>query len=98
MPTAELPESKDEVASSNATFLGLRFAGELGYMIAVPAVLFGFGGAYLDKYIHTTPLFIILGLVVAFALSAIGVTRKVKEIVEATPDPKRKKEPLPPLK
>lgn len=84
-------EKADEKASENATFLGLKFAAELGYMIAVPAVVFGFGGAYLDKQLHSTPVFILIGLVLAFTISVVGVVRKVKEIVAATPDPKKQR-------
>jgi hypothetical protein len=39
--------------------------GELGYIIAVPALLFGFGGAYIDKYFGTAPL--ISGASIAYA-------------------------------
>ena len=86
-----------EAEASISVALGLKFASELGYMIALPAVIFGFGGAYLDKMFHTTPLFIVIGLALAFTISMFGVIRKVKEIVAATPDSKKKKQPLSPL-
>lgn len=63
--------------------LGLQFAGELGYIIALPAVAFGFGGAYLDKYLHMSPLFFLLGIFFALTVSAIGVARKIKEITKS---------------
>ena len=63
--------------------LGLQFAGELGYIIALPAVAFGFGGAYLDKYLHMSPLFFLLGICVALTLSTIGVVKKIKEITKS---------------
>lgn len=61
--------------------LSLRLAWNLGFIIAVPVVLLGFGGAYLDKYLGTSPIFIITGFAMAVTLSSIGVYRKVKEIL-----------------
>lgn len=61
--------------------LSLRLAWNLGFIIAVPVFLFGFGGAYLDKYLGTSPAFIITGFVLAVVLSGVGVYRKVKEIL-----------------
>ncbi len=60
--------------------LSLRLAWSLGYIIAIPAVVFGLGGAYLDKYLGTSPLFLLLGFALAVGLSGLGVYRKVKEI------------------
>ncbi|MDD4628414.1 MAG: AtpZ/AtpI family protein [Candidatus Peribacteraceae bacterium] len=61
--------------------LSLRLAWNLGYIIALPAVIFGLGGAYADKYYHTSPWFLLSGFTVAILLSGIGVYRKVKEIL-----------------
>lgn len=63
--------------------LSLKLAWELGYLIALPAAGLGFLGAYADKYAGTSPLFIILGFLLAFTVSAIAVTRKVRAIVRA---------------
>ncbi len=57
--------------------------GEIGYLIAIPAFLFGFGGAYLDKYLHTSPLFLILGLVIALVSSMMAVRRTVRRMIDA---------------
>ncbi|HVW67026.1 MAG TPA: AtpZ/AtpI family protein [Candidatus Peribacteraceae bacterium] len=90
------PASEKKEDFNSATILGLKFAAELGYMIAVPAVLLGFGGAYLDKLLHTIPLFIVLGLICAGVISFISVRRKVKEILDATRVPPRQNPPVPP--
>ncbi|MDD5751256.1 MAG: AtpZ/AtpI family protein [Candidatus Peribacteraceae bacterium] len=60
--------------------LSLRLAWSLGYIIALPAALFGFGGAYADKAFGTSPWLLLAGFALALLLSAIGVYRKVKEI------------------
>lgn len=57
-------------------------ASQIGYIIAIPAVLFAFGGAYLDKNLGTSPLFVILGLSFAFLVSAFGVAKVIREITE----------------
>ena len=62
-------------------FLAVRLAWDFGWIIAIPAVAFGFGGAYLDKTQGTSPLFLILGFALALTLSSLGIRRKVKEIL-----------------
>ena len=83
----------DQGISSNVTqgspqgmglFLSLRLAWNLGFLISVPAVLFGFGGALMDKSYGTSPIFVITGFVLAAVLSGVGVYRKVKEILGAS--------------
>ncbi|MDD5623177.1 MAG: AtpZ/AtpI family protein [Candidatus Peribacteraceae bacterium] len=61
--------------------LSLRLAWSLGYIIAVPAVVFGFGGAYADKQFGTSPWLLLIGFALAVTLSGLGVYRKVKEIL-----------------
>ena len=57
--------------------LAIRLAWDFGWIIAIPAVLFGFGGAYLDKAQGTSPLFLLLGLALALTLSTMCILRKV---------------------
>ncbi|OGJ58130.1 hypothetical protein A3H22_00140 [Candidatus Peribacteria bacterium RIFCSPLOWO2_12_FULL_55_15] len=61
--------------------LAVRLAWSLGYIIALPAVLFGFGGAYLDRTFGTSPWFILPSLALAMGISAVGVYRKLREII-----------------
>ena len=61
--------------------LAVRLAWNFGYIIAIPAVLFGFGGAYLDKTWGTSPVFILIGFALALAISGLGIWRVVKEIM-----------------
>ena len=63
-------------------WVAYSLVGELGYLIALPALLFGFGGAYLDKYIGSSPIFLILGLVIAGCASFFAVRRSVSLFVE----------------
>ncbi|MEK7523881.1 MAG: AtpZ/AtpI family protein [Patescibacteria group bacterium] len=60
----------------------LSLAWELGYMIALPIVILGIGGAWLDKKIGTSPAFLLIGIFLSLIVSGIGVYRKTKAIIE----------------
>lgn len=79
-----LPQGAKNEPKELGFLLSLRLAWNLGYIIALPAVLFGFGGAYADKHFGTSPWLILTGFTIAILLSGIGVYRKVKEIIGAS--------------
>jgi F0F1-type ATP synthase assembly protein I len=79
--TAPKPADQNNDAS---IWKPLALAWELGYIIALPAVILGFGGAFLDKKFQTSPMFLALAFAFAFAISAISVIRKVREISVST--------------
>ncbi len=58
----------------------LSLVGQLGFLIGVPAAVFGFGGAVLDRRLHTSPLFILVGLALAIGASSYAVYRYVKRL------------------
>lgn len=62
-------------------WLVAQLAWSIGWIVAIPAVLFGFGGAYLDRSLGTSPMFILVGFAFAVTLSGIGLYRKLKEIL-----------------
>lgn len=61
--------------------LAVRLAWNIGYIVAIPVVLLGFGGAYLDRTWDTSPIFILLGFSLSLALSSVGIWRKLREIM-----------------
>lgn len=61
--------------------LAVRLAWSLGYIIAIPAVFFGLGGAYLDKHLGTSPWILLFSLALAMGISAVGIYRRLKEIL-----------------
>lgn len=73
-----MPDKKESSTERKALFQALSFAWDLGWIIAVPAVAFGVGGAYLDKWLGTSPLFLIGGFSLAFITSAFTITKKIK--------------------
>ncbi len=63
-----------------ALFSAYSLVSELGFIIAGPVVLMGIGGAYLDKYLGTSPLFMLLGFLLSFVVSSAGVWSVVKRL------------------
>lgn len=55
-------------------------AGELGLLLSVPLIIAVPLGVTLDRSFGTTPLFIIIGLVLAFLTSSLAVIRKIKAL------------------
>ncbi len=53
-------------------------AGELGIKLALPLVVFMLIGIKVDHALHTTPLFIILGILLAMATSVYFVYDLIK--------------------
>ncbi|MBI4185799.1 AtpZ/AtpI family protein [Candidatus Berkelbacteria bacterium] len=58
----------------------LSLVGQLGFLIALPAAALGFGGAWLDRSLETSPLFILLGLSLAIASSSLFVGKLIQRI------------------
>ena len=83
MSETTLPPKRDSKKESiaSALWLAVQLVWDMGWIIAIPAVVFGFGGAYLDKTFHTLPVFILLGLGIALLFSFIALKRKLKDII-----------------
>ncbi len=54
--------------------------GELGIIIAAPVALLGFGGAELDKSLHTGHWLLLSAFVLSFCISAYSVWKIVKRL------------------
>ena len=59
----------------------LSIAWEVGYIIAIPAFLFGFAGAYIDKQYDLSPIFTILGILLALVISGFTIWRRIQSIL-----------------
>jgi ATP synthase protein I len=65
------PPNNRKLFSSMGLVTGLGFS-------AVGSVLVGIlGGLFLDRMLHTTPLFLIVGILLGIAAAALGVYRLV---------------------
>lgn len=66
----------------NKTLYVLSLCGQLGIIIAIPAVVLIYSGQLLDKKFDTSPLFILSGLFLAMIISGLIIWRLIKKIEE----------------
>lgn len=62
-----------------AELISLAF--ELGFQIAVPLVLFALLGRYTDKAWGTSPLFLLVGVVLATVIATFLVYKKINKLL-----------------
>lgn len=54
---------------------------ELGYVIAIPIVVFGLIGRFLDKRLDSSPMFLLIGVFASMIFTGIAVYYKIKKII-----------------
>lgn len=57
-----------------------RLVGEIGYIIAIPLVVFLIAGQYIDRLAGTKIAFTLIGMLGALVVSTVIIYRKIKEI------------------
>jgi F0F1-type ATP synthase assembly protein I len=57
----------------------LRIVGDFGGVIAVPVVILVLLGRYADQYFDTVHTLTIIGFLLAFVISSVGVYQKAKQ-------------------
>lgn len=61
----------------------VNLAMEMGFVIALPLVLFALGGKWLDHKVgNQTPWFTLLGIVLAITATTVWLTKKLKEYIK----------------
>jgi F0F1-type ATP synthase assembly protein I len=78
--------SQDPQKSSFWQALGIAW--ELGYVIAIPIVVFALGGRLLDKHFNTSPWLLLAGILISIVLSSIGLVWKFKKLMNTMETPK----------
>ena len=63
----------------------ISIAFQLGFIIAIPVVVFGFFGKWLDGKAGTYPLLSLIGIFTAIIFTGIWIYRKFKEYFKSTP-------------
>ena len=77
----EIPENKPE--NLNKKWALVSLASELGFIIAIPLILLGLAGKWLDaKLHHETKWFALLGILLAIVITTIWLTKKVKSLIK----------------
>lgn len=78
-------QSADNKArEKNIFWLALNLATELGYLIAIPLVIFALIGRLLDKKFHTSPWLLLTGILISLAISSFLIYKKTAEIISDT--------------
>ena len=70
--------------AEHSTWSALALAWELGYTIAIPIVIFAIGGRFLDKKFGSSPILLLLGILLALIISSVGVYRKTMKVMNET--------------
>lgn len=76
-----MPDSSESPGAADKTELTLfavGLVGQLGLMIAVPLVALVLLGAWADRSLGTAPLFLLLGMGLAAATTAVWVLRQAR--------------------
>ncbi len=73
--------AKQDVHGDRAVMMSLSLVAQIGCLTAFPVTILGFGGAYLDKYLGTSPLFVLLGFAIAFISSAVAIFYRVRDVM-----------------
>lgn len=63
----------------------LGLAWQLGYTIAIPLVILALLGRLLDKYLNSSPLFLLAGVIMSIIVTTWLIYRKVKTIIPPAP-------------
>ena len=77
----ENPEKKPAKSYSFETAKVMSVAFEMGFIIALPIVVLGLGGKWLDQK-HHTHIFVYLAIAVALATSVIWLYSRLSELVQ----------------
>lgn len=70
----------DERQNTDITLFAVGLVAQLGFMIAVPVVLFALAGIAADRALGTGPIFLLLGLCLAGVSSAVWVLRQAQRM------------------
>ena len=73
---------KEKKTEPNEPWSVLRMAWDLGFIIAIPLVVFALIGRFLDNKLGTSPFLLLLGVLLSIALSSWLVYKKTKSFLE----------------
>ncbi len=81
--TAEMSkfEKENRTKRGDTDWSLFSLAWDLGWMIAIPILLFGVGGAIMDKKLHSSPWLLLLGFVVSLGLTSFFIYFKISKVL-----------------
>ena len=63
-------------------FYAISLAWQLGFIIAIPLVVFVFLGFWVDKFLNTSPLFIILGILTGMTITVYEIYQMLVPLIK----------------
>ena len=60
----------------------LKLLGDLGFIIAIPLVVLGLLGRFLDKKFNSSPWLLLAGLFISLVISSIYIYKKTLELTK----------------
>lgn len=75
-------KNNDKKSDQLNVFYALSLAWQMGFLIIAPILLFLFGGYMIDKWLKTAPLFIIISIFAALAVSVYEIHHLIKPMLE----------------
>ncbi len=72
---------KKNAANKTKHYYSVFMAAQLGLLIAVPVIIFIIIGIWLDKTMHTSPLFVMLGVIIGFSGGIYNAYRIIKPFI-----------------
>jgi hypothetical protein len=76
-----LLKSKDNKTEDGGAIVALSQVFEIGYLVAIPAVIFSLTGRYFDRIFGTSPLFLLLGIFAFILLSSYLIYKRVQRFL-----------------
>jgi F0F1-type ATP synthase assembly protein I len=74
-----MTEQPKKLTDRSYYIFAMKIVGDFTGTIAVPAVLFALLGTYLDEKYNRSPLFLLVGLALAFGTSMLSIYKKTKK-------------------
>lgn len=74
--TEKKPGNENSVFTKSAL---ISFAFDLGFAIIIPLIIFALGGRLMDKKFHTSPFFLITGILISLFFTGYAVYKKSKQ-------------------
>ena len=69
-------EENSELKKKSKEFSVLGIAWNVGYMIAIPIIFYTVAGVYIDRTFGTSPLFIVIALILSVVTSMFIILKK----------------------
>lgn len=66
---------------TKSLLLTVQVAAHLAYMVVIPLAIFGGLGLYLDRRLETLPLYLLIGIGIAFAVTLVWMRQRLRAII-----------------